>query len=491
MAAVMLQGTGSDVGKSVLVAGLCRLFANRGLTVRPFKPQNMSNNAAVTAPDAQGRRGEIGRAQALQAMACRTPPTVDMNPVLIKPQSDTGAQIVVHGQVVGPLAASGYQARKAEWLGAVLESYARLRAQADLVIVEGAGSPAEINLRAGDIANMGFARAAGVPVVLVGDIDRGGVIASLVGTHAVLEPEDAAMIHGFLINKFRGDPRLFDDGYRAIEARTGWPGLGVVPWLAAARRLPAEDAVVLDTAQAGAGTVTIAVPMLSRIANFDDFDALAHEPGVRLVMVPPGQPIPGDAALVILPGTKATIADLAFLRAQGWDVDIAAHVRRGGRLLGICGGYQMLGESIADPDGVEGPPATVPGLGYLPVETLLTGDKRLTEVQGESVAEGAAFTGYEIHVGRTSARAPLDPLLRLGDGTAEGAISADGRIAGCYIHGLFNHPAQRAAWLARLGAASDGIDQTHRVDAALDALAEGLAAHIDTESLFSIAGTAS
>ncbi|MFZ2979574.1 MAG: cobyric acid synthase, partial [Sphingobium sp.] len=313
MPAIMLQGTGSDVGKSVLVAGLCRLFTNRGLNVRPFKPQNMSNNAAVTADG-----GEIGRAQALQAMACRTSPTVDMNPVLLKPHSDIGAQVIVHGKVRGTLGASDFQSRKGELLEAVLASYHRLHDQCDLVIVEGAGSPAETNLRRGDIANMGFARAADVPVALVGDIDRGGVIASIVGTRAVLDDEDAAMIRGFLINKFRGDVRLFDDGYADIARRTGWRGLGVIPWLAAARQLPAEDAVVLDRQAQGQAITTIAVPMLSRIANFDDFDPLQHEPGVRLVMVPPGQPLPGDAAMVILPGTKATIADLAFLRAQGW-----------------------------------------------------------------------------------------------------------------------------------------------------------------------------
>ena len=485
MAAVMLQGTGSDVGKSVLVAGLCRLFANRGLVVRPFKPQNMSNNAAVASDG-----GEIGRAQALQALACRTPPVTDMNPVLIKPQSDTGAQVVVHGRAIGTLRAADYHARKATLLGAVLDSYARLRIGADLVIVEGAGSPAEINLRAGDIANMGFARAAGVPVVLVGDIDRGGVIASLVGTRVVLDTDDAAMIRGFLVNKFRGDPALFADGYAEIGRRTGWPGLGLVPWLAAARRLPAEDAVVLDAARLDEDGIVVAVPMLSRIANFDDFDPLLHEPGVRLAMIPPGQPLPGDAALVILPGTKATIADLAFLRAQGWDVDLAAHVRRGGRVLGICGGYQMLGTSIADPDSVEGPAETVAGLGYLPVETILTGDKRLTEVTGTSLADGAGFRGYEIHSGRTGTARDAPPLLRLADGGQDGTVSADGRIAGCYVHGLFDHPAQRGAWLARLGASSDGVDQAHRIDAALDSLADSLAAHVDTDALLSIAGTA-
>lgn len=484
MASVMLQGTGSDVGKSVLVAGLCRLLANRGLKVRPFKPQNMSNNAAVAAG------GEIGRAQALQALACRAEPSIDMNPVLIKPQSDTGAQLVVQGRVAGTLGAADYQQRKGDLLVAVLQSWERLRAEADIVIVEGAGSPAEINLRAGDIANMGFARAAGVPVVLVGDIDRGGVIASIVGTRAVIDPDDAAMIRGFLINKFRGDVRLFDDGYAEIARRTGWPGLGVIPWLAAALQLPAEDAVVLDAAASGDGRITIAVPMLSRIANFDDFDALAQEPAVRLMMVPPGQPLPGDAALVILPGTKATIADLAFLRAQGWDIDIAAHVRRGGALLGICGGYQMLGQTIEDPDGVEGQAGCVEGLGYLPVATRLTGDKRVVDVAGTSLSDGQPFAGYEIHVGQTCALGPVAPLLRLDSGEEDGAVSGDGQIAGCYIHRLFDHPAQRGAWLARLGGQSDGVAQHTRVDQALDALAAGLEEHVDIDQLLAIAGLA-
>ena len=481
----MLQGTGSDVGKSVLVAGLCRLFANRGLRVRPFKPQNMSNNAAVTADG-----GEIGRAQALQALACRVPAMSDMNPVLIKPQSDTGAQIIVHGRVAGQIGAGDYQRRKGELLDAVMESYERLRADVDLVIVEGAGSPAEINLRHGDIANMGFARAAGVPVVLVGDIDRGGVIASIVGTKAVIDAEDAAMIKGFLINKFRGDVRLFADGYAEIARRTGWPGLGVVPWIAAARALPAEDAVVLETARPAAGSITIAVPMLPRIANFDDFDPLQQEPDVRLVFVPPGQPIPADAALIILPGTKATIADLAFVRSQGWDIDIAGHVRRGGWLLGICGGYQMLGTAIADPDGIEGPAQTIAGLGYLDVETRLTADKRLTAASGISIADGTVFSGYEIHAGRTRVAPGTPPLLRLVDGSADGAIDVSGRIAGCYIHGLFNDPAQRAAWLARLGARSDGFDQAQRVDAALDTLAAALDECVDADQLLAIAGAA-
>jgi len=476
----MLQGTGSDVGKSVLVAGLCRLLANRGMKVLPFKPQNMSNNAAVTADG-----GEIGRAQALQALACRAPLSVDMNPVLLKPQSDRSAQVIVHGKVQGTLGAEYYRSRKGELLDAVLASYHRLRAEADIVVVEGAGSPAEINLRAGDIANMGFARAAQVPVVLVGDIDRGGVIASIVGTKAVIEAEDAVMIRGFVINKFRGDVSLFDDGYAAIADLTGWEGLGVVPWLQAARLLPAEDAVTLDRPEAGAGAIEIAVPMLSRIANFDDFDPLAQERGVKLTMVPPGSPIPATAALVILPGTKATIADLRFLRAQGWDVDLAAHVRRGGRALGICGGYQMLGRTIADPDGVEGPAETVAALGLLPVDTVIRQDKTVREVRGTRIADGSGFAGYEIHCGLTTGEAA--PLLRMTDGRVEGAVSPDGRIAGCYVHGLFNLAEQRRCWI---GGASNGLDQDAVVDAALEELAADLERHVRADRLLAIAGEA-
>jgi len=479
----MIQGCGSDVGKSVLVAGLCRVFANRGLTVRPFKPQNMSNNAAVTTDG-----GEIGRAQALQAIACRTPPTVDMNPVLLKPQSDVGAQLVVRGQMAGTWKAAAYQDRKAGLLGIVLESYRRLQSQADLVIVEGAGSPAETNLRAGDIANMGFARAAQVPVVLVGDIDRGHVIAALVGAHAVLEPEDRAMIAGFLINKFRGDPSLFDAGRAEIERRTGWADLGMAPWLTAARRLPAEDAVVLDKARTGQGRkVRIVVPMLARIANFDDFDPLRAEPDVEFGFVPPGSPLPGDADLVILPGTKATLADLAFLRAQGWDIDLLAHVRRGGRVLGVCGGYQMLGRAIADPDGIEGPPGRAEGLGLLDVETVLTGDKVLRPTHG-TLTSGERFEGYEIHVGRTDGAATSRPFLRREDGTGEGAVSPDGRIAGAYVHGLFDLASARAALLKDLGATSDGLDQHARVDAALDEIAAVLETHFAIDRLAALAG---
>ncbi len=479
----MLQGCGSDVGKSVLVAGLCRLFANRGLRVRPFKPQNMSNNAAVTAEG-----GEIGRAQALQALACRAAPSVHMNPVLLKPQSDVGAQLVVRGKVEGTWQARAYQGRKASLLPTVVESFRRLQAEADLILVEGAGSPAETNLRAGDIANMGFAQAADVPVVLVGDIDRGHVIASLVGAHAVLDDADRDRIHGFLINKFRGDPALFDDGRAEIVARTGWRDLGMAPWLAAAARLPAEDAVVLQRPRDGGDRrVRIAVPMLSRIANFDDFDPLRAEPDVDLFFVPPGQPLPGDAELVILPGTKATLADLAFLRGQGWDVDLAGHVRRGGRVMGICGGYQILGARIADPEGVEGPSGSAAGLGLLDIETVLAGDKVLRPVSGE-LHGGAAFRGYEMHIGRTHGQGLTRPMLTFADGSQGGAVSPDGRISGCYVHGLFADRSARAAILAGLGAAARAGDHAVAVDTALDEIAAELEGALDIARLARLAG---
>lgn len=482
MAALMIQGCGSDVGKSVLVAGLCRLFANRGLSVAPFKPQNMSNNAAVTADG-----GEIGRAQALQALACRIQATTDMNPVLLKPQSDFAAQVIVHGRMEGTWQARAFVERKASLLGVVLESYQRLAAVSDLVIVEGAGSPAETNLRAGDIANMGFARAARTPVVLVGDIDRGHVIAALVGAHAVLEAGDRAMIKGFVINKFRGDASLFADGRAEIARRTGWPDLGMVPWLAAARSLPAEDAVVLDAqAPRRAGQVKVVVPLLSRIANFDDFDPLRAEAAIDFAFIPPGQALPGDADLVILPGTKATIADLAFLRAQGWAIDLAAHVRRGGRVLGLCGGFQMLGRRIVDPDGIEGQPGEAEGLGLLNFETTLTDEKTLRHVRGRIAGLDARFEGYEMHVGRTLEASHLRPWLMLDGGLADGAQSTDGRIAGGYVHGVFALGETRAALMAGWGAASTGEDHADRVEAALEELAAALEEALDIRALLAL-----
>jgi adenosylcobyric acid synthase len=477
--ALMIQGTGSDVGKSLIVAGLARAFTRRGLRVRPFKPQNMSNNAAVTADG-----GEIGRAQALQARAAKVPPSVHMNPVLLKPQSEIGSQVVVQGKVVGNARAREYQSMKPKLLGAVLESFAKLAADADLVLIEGAGSASEVNLRAADIANMGFARAADVPVVLLGDIDRGGVIASLVGTKAVIDPADAAMIMGFIVNRFRGDPSLFADGMKTIARHTGWSALGLVPFFEAAHKLPAEDALGLPT-QRGQGRVKITVLAYPRIANFDDFDPLRLEPDVGLLFVRPGEPVPGDAALVILPGSKATIADLAALRAAGWDIDLQAHVRRGGHVLGICGGYQMLGRTIADPSGIEGPPAKVEGLGLLAVETVLEGDKVLVEIAGETAADRAPFKGYEMHVGRTIGK--VRPFLRLGRGHDEGAVSDDGRIAGCYIHGLLSDDRLRAAWLQRLGAGPSSLDYGAEVETTLDLLADHLEKHIDCDRLLALA----
>ncbi|MGC1303629.1 MAG: cobyric acid synthase [Caulobacteraceae bacterium] len=484
-AVLMIQGCGSDVGKSILTAGLCRLFSDRGLRVRPFKPQNMSNNAAVTVDG-----GEIGRAQALQAQACRTPPTVHMNPVLLKPQSEVGAQLVVRGRMDGNWTASAFQARKRQLLSTVVESFELLKAEADLVLVEGAGSPAEINLRGGDIANMGFARATGTPVVLVGDIDRGHVIAALVGARVVLDPEDAAMIRGFVINKFRGDPALFADGRAEIVRRTGWPDLGLVPWRAEAKRLPAEDAVALQApGRAGAGRkARIVVPLLPAIANFDDFDALKAEPEVDFAFIPPGEALPGDADLVLLPGSKAVLSDLAHLRAQGWDIDLAAHVRRGGRVLGICGGYQMLGRRLADPHGVEGPPGEAAGLGLLDVDTMLTGEKVLRPVGGRLAVNGARFSGYEMHVGETVGSGAARPFLTFEEGGLDGARSADGRIAGTYVHGLFDHGEARAALLAEVGAASTGSHRAEAVEADLDAMAATLAQTLDIETLSRIAG---
>ncbi|MCX5480106.1 cobyric acid synthase [Kaistia geumhonensis] len=478
--AVMFQGTGSNVGKSTIVAGLARLLARRGLRVAPFKPQNMSNNAAVTADG-----GEIGRAQALQARAAGRPPSVHMNPVLLKPESETGSQVILQGRRIGTMRAREFGSRKQELLPKVLESYALVAADADIVLVEGAGSPAEINLRGGDIANMGFAEAANLPVVLVGDIDRGGVIASLVGTRAVLPRADRDRIEGFIVNRFRGDPSLFDEGERAIVAATGWAALGVVPWFADAGKLPAED--ILDLARherrAGGGVV-IAVPRLPRIANFDDLDPLAQEEGVELVLVAPGDAIP-VADLVLLPGSKSTIADLAFLRRQGWDIDILAHRRRGGRVVGLCGGYQMLGRSIADPEGMEGPPGAVEGLRLLAVDTVLTPDKAVRPFAGHD-ASGHAVEGYEIHLGRSEGPDRQRPWL-LGPEGGEGASSADGRVRGSYVHGLFAGDDFRHAYLAECGAPNSAFGYEVAIDAALDALADHLATHLDIDAIMRIA----
>ncbi len=478
--ALMIQGTGSNVGKSMLVAGLCRAARLRGLSVAPFKPQNMSNNAAVTADG-----GEIGRAQALQAMACGLAAHSDMNPVLLKPETEMGAQVVVQGKRLTTTRARDYAALKPALMSAVLDSFQRLRAKYDLVIVEGAGSPAEINLRQGDIANMGFAEAANVPVVLCGDIDRGGVIAQIVGTKTVMPTTDADRIKGFIINKFRGDPALFDDGYAAISQMTGWRGYGVAPWFADAWRLPAEDALDIVDTPRGDGFHIVCL-RLSRIANFDDLDPLSQEANVRVTMLPPGQPIPADADLVILPGSKSTRGDLEFLRAQGWDIDLIAHHRRGGRVLGICGGYQMLGHRVADPMGIEGPPGDTPGLGLLDVRTVMGGDKQLTEVRACHTMLDLPFTGYEIHIGRSDGPDCARPFAHV-RGRPEGAVSPCGRVAGSYLHGMFADDVFRRAWLAELGAQPSDTAYTSRVEDTLDALAEHLTTHLDVPGLLALA----
>ena len=482
--AIMLQGTGSDVGKSLLVASLCRLAVRRGLSVAPFKAQNMSNNAAACPGG-----GEIGRAQALQARAADLPPHPDMNPVLLKPQTDRSAQVVVRGEARSTLEATDYVAARKPLLEAVLESFNRLTARFDLVLVEGAGSPAEINLRRGDIANMGFARRLGVPVCLVGDIDRGGVIASLVGTKAVIDPADAELIRACLINRFRGDRSLFAEGVIAIERLTGWPCLGVVPWLAAASQLPAEDAqgIASDTDAHEHDALRIVAPMLSRIANFDDADPLRREPGVDFQWIPPGRPLPRDADVVMLFGTKSTLGDLAFLRVQGWDIDIQAHVRAGGRVLGLCGGFQMLGHWIRDPEGVDGSPGEAPGLGLLDVDTVMQADKCVSPARGRCARSAVPVSGYEIHSGRTEGPATLRPMFLLGD-TPDGARSAGGRIAGTYLHGIFDSDQYRRRWLAEQGGSGDPtLAFDAATEAALTAVADGVADAVDLERFFGLA----
>ncbi|MGN6471913.1 MAG: cobyric acid synthase [Rhizobiaceae bacterium] len=485
--AIMLQGTGSDVGKTVVVAGLCRVARRRGLSVRPFKPQNMSNNAAVAEVPGETEAGEIGRAQWLQALACGVPPTVHMNPVLLKPQSDIGAQVVVQGRVFGEACARDYQTLKGALLDAVMASWAEIGKGADLVLVEGAGSPAEINLRDRDIANMGFATRAGVPVVLVGDIDRGGVIASLVGTHHILPDEDRRMIVGYLINKFRGDVSLFDGGLAAIGHYTGWPCFGVVPWLKEAARLPSEDSVVLERlAEGQARALKVAVPMLSRIANFDDLDPLRAEPAVEVVFVPPGTRLPADAGLVVIPGSKSTIADLAHFRANGWDRDLAAHRRRGGHIVGLCGGYQMLGRRVSDPQGIEGDMREAEGLGMLDVETVMEPQKTVRNTGAWSVRFDTPLEGYEIHMGRTTGPDCLRPVARV-DGGGEGATSPDGKVFGTYLHGLFGADGFRRRFLESLGVRAGELAYRSVVESALDGIADALEEHLDCDALLAAA----
>ncbi len=411
-----------------------------------------------------------------------------MNPVLLKPQSDRMAQVIVQGKIYGTSEADDYQDLKPKLLDAVIDSFEQLCDDAELVLVEGAGSPAEVNLRVGDIANMGFAEAAGVPVVLAGDIDRGGVIASLVGTHALLPEREINLIKGFIINKFRGDLDLFDDGLKTITERTGWPCLGVLPFISAVRRLPAEDS--LDSTRfrrAEDASVRISVPILERIANFDEFDPLIAEPGVSLEMVPPGTPLPGDTDLVVIPGSKSTLSDLKFFKAQGWDVDLQAHIRRGGAVLGICAGYQMLGQTVSDPHGVEGAPGSASGLELLDVSTELTGDKTLRQVNGVHLTTREPVFGYEMHQGHTEGPGCDRPLLNI-DGRDDGAVTADGRIAGCYVHGIFASDGFRQAYLGELrqgmGKAANYRDEVNR---AMDELADAMEADLDVERILQIA----
>jgi adenosylcobyric acid synthase len=465
----------------MLVAGICRALVLRGYSVAPFKPQNMSNNAAVT-----NDGGEIGRAQALQAVACQKAPIVDMNPVLLKPESEIGAQVILQGKKLTTVKAREYAELKTQLMPKVLQSYFRLAKTVDFIITEGAGSPAEINLRAGDIANMGFAQAAQTPVVIVGDIDRGGVIAQLVGTHAVLSQEDRARISGFAINKFRGDTSLFDEGMTVISEATQWKSIGILPWFENAWKLPAED--VMDIANRPGGIFKIAVLRLDRISNFDDLDPLVAEPNITVEIIEPGRPIPGDAELVILPGSKSTISDLESLRINEWDIDLKAHHRRGGKILGICGGYQMLGTEIHDPEGIEGPPSSVSGLGYLDITTKMTSKKNLSLVSASTLKTGIEVNGYEIHIGVTSGPDCAQGWLEI-DGRKEGAISKNGQVRGCYLHGLFVSDGFRAEYLKSLGVQSGLANYDASINETLDELAGFIEKNLNFNQLIQLAKT--
>jgi len=479
-AGLMVQGTTSDAGKSTLVAGLGRVLSRRGLRVAPFKPQNMALNGAVTEDG-----GEIGRAQALQAVACGLAPHTDMNPVLLKPNSDVGAQVIVQGRAIGNYEAQAYQALKPALLEAVLASYRRLQSRYDAVLVEGAGSPAEINLREGDIANMGFAERADCPVILIADIDRGGVFAHLVGTLELLSPSERARVKGFVINRFRGDRALLEPGIRWLEQRTGRPVLGVLPYLHNLR-LDAEDALPVERG-AGEG-FRIVVPALPRISNHTDFDALRDWPGVSLRFAGPGESL-APADLIILPGSKNTRADLAWLKAQGWDREIQRHLRYGGKLLGICGGFQMLGHCVADPQGVEGEPGESAGLRLLNMTTVLQPRKQLRNVEGR-LASGELVVGYEIHAGISRGPALDCPLIFGDTGGPDGALGEDGQVAGTYWHGLFDRADACAAllrwagWEGRLR----GVDLAVLRERELDRLAEACEAHLDWTALAAIGG---
>ena len=483
-ATLMVQGTTSDAGKSMLVAGLCRCFKNQGYQVAPFKPQNMALNSAVTAEG-----GEIGRAQAVQAQAAGIAPHVDMNPVLLKPSSDTGAQVIIHGKAVDTMQAEGYHRYKQVAMQAVLDSHQRLTQAYQLVVVEGAGSPAEINLREGDIANMGFAEAVDCPVIIIADIDKGGVFAQLVGTLELLSPSEQQRVTGFVINKFRGDIGLLEPGLSWLEQRTGKPVLGVLPYihnlqLAAEDAIQAEQTLHQDNIQ-----IRIAVPVFNRISNHTDFDMLRVHPQVQLTFVAQGDSIPG-CDLIILPGSKNVRADLALLREMGWDADIQRHLRYGGKVLGICGGYQMLGQHIHDPQGIEDKAGSSQGLGYLAISTELHPHKQLLQSQGTLLlpqAAGLPIQGYQIHAGVSEYTAEILALIQLDDGQQEGCISDDHMVAGTYFHGLFDHPQALQGILAWAGAETDLLDDYQQLqEREIQRLAEVCQQHLDWQKINSM-----
>lgn len=484
MTTLMVQGTTSDAGKSTLVTALCRWLLRQGIAVVPFKPQNMALNSAVTADG-----GEIGRAQAVQAQACRLAPHTDMNPVLLKPNSDTGAQVIVHGRAVTSMNAVAYHDYKTIAMRAVLASHERLSEAYPVVMVEGAGSPAEINLRAGDIANMGFAEAVDCPVILVADINRGGVFAHLVGTLELLSASEQARVKGFVINRFRGDIALLQSGLDWLEQRTGKPVLGVLPYVTDLH-LEAEDGIDTRQGEKSERLLKVIVPVLPRISNHTDFDPLRLHPQVDLQFIGPGQPIP-PADLIILPGSKSVRGDLAQLRERGWDAAIARHLRYGGKLIGICGGLQMLGEQVHDPLGLEGPAGSSDGLGLLAYSTVLEAEKQLRNVTGTLDLEQAPVAGYEIHAGVTSGLALERPAVQLADGRADGAISADGQILATYLHGLFEG-SQSCAALLRWAGLTDAqtIDYEALRERDIERLADLVEQHLDTARLRELCGVA-
>ncbi|WP_266168454.1 cobyric acid synthase [Dyella subtropica] len=479
---LMVQGCTSDAGKSTLVAALCRWLRRRGVSVAPFKPQNMALNSAVTVDG-----GEIGRAQAVQAQAACVPPHTDFNPVLLKPNSDIGAQVIVHGHAIGNMDARDYHAYKRIAMEAVLASHARLIEQYQAVVVEGAGSPAEINLRDRDIANMGYAEAVDCPVLLVADIDRGGVFAHLVGTLALLSESERARVAGFVINRFRGDIALLQPGLDWLERETGKPVLGVLPYLHGLQ-LEAEDALPRERVARADAQLRVAVPVFPRISNHTDLDALRAHPQLDVQLIGPGEPPPA-CDLIVLPGSKSTRADLAWLRANGWSDAIRAHLRYGGKVIGICGGFQMLGRAVHDPQGIEGEPGSSEGLGWLALETTLESGKQLRAVRGRLSLGDADVTGYEIHCGTSRGPALQAPVCALDDGRTDGAISPDGRVLGTYLHGLFDEPAALEALLRWAGLRHvETVDMKALREASIERLADAVEAHLDTAALSQLLG---